>query len=198
MVTERLLESIQAGDPAQVKATLAQDPPLDAQDEHGWTALCWAAGGGNADIVRMLVARGADIDLCGEDRRTPYLIALAAGHRDAAHVLAQERERRSAGTIERGDRWGHDRPYCRAYALGALQQFPRWTPRADAPRPATPAPDVDDIVFLHRDFTVTGSIWAGEAVIFDEVTDDWRAFCAQQLGFAPPADLDLLDSPQDG
>lgn len=195
MATERLLESIRAGDPARVEATLAQDFPLDAQDEHGWTALCWAAGGGNADIVRMLLARGADSELCGEDRRTPYLIALAAGHRDVAHVLAQEQQRRSVTGPD--DRRGHDRPYCRAYALAALQQFPGWSHRADAEHPASLAQGGDHIVFLHRDFTVTGSIWAGEAVIFDDVTDDWRAFCAQQLGFSPPTDLDLLDSPRD-
>lgn len=201
MTTDNLLECIQANDPAGVEAAFALSPLIDARDEHGWTALCWAAGVGNADIVRMLVARGADVCLGGPDKRTPYLIALAAGHGDAARILAQEEARRSAECAERSSQWGRDRPYCRAYPLEALQRYPGWPRRDGAQRVETPQADADGedgVVFLHRDFTVCASIWAGEALLFDAVTDDWRVFCAQELRFSPPGDLDLLHPPHDG
>lgn len=197
MATEELLESIRAGNLAEVEAALAKDLALNAQDEYGWTALCWAAGGGNADIVRTLLARGADIGLCGQDQRTPYLIALAAGHRDAAQLLAQAQQRLRSGAGKHTDGSEQQRPYCRAYPLAALQQFAHWPRSGDGERAAMPAQDADAIVFLHRDFSVTGSIWAGESVIFDDVSDDWRTFCVQQLQFSAPTDLDLLDPPQD-
>ncbi|QDS16112.1 ankyrin repeat domain-containing protein [Xanthomonas arboricola] len=196
MATEELLESIRAGNPAEVEVALAKGPALNAQDEHGWTALCWAAGGGNAEIVRTLLARGADIGLCGQDQRTPYLIALAAGHRDAAQLVAQAQQHLCSGASQPADGAEHQRPYCRAYPLAALQQFAQWPHHRE--RAPMPAQDTDAIVFLHRDFSVTGSIWAGESVIFDEVSDEWRAFCRQQLAFSPPTDLDLLDPAQDG
>jgi hypothetical protein len=78
-----------------------------------------------------------------------------------------------------------DRKYCTAYHLGDLRRYPSWSSEAQ---------DLsdDDVVFLHQDYTVTKSIWAGEDVVFDNVTDQWKEFCNTQLQFAVPDALDLI------
>jgi hypothetical protein len=35
-------------------------------------------------------------------------------------------------------------------------------------------------------------MWAGEDVIFDNVTDQWKEFCVTQLQFTVPDSLDLI------
>jgi hypothetical protein len=200
MAMDKLLESIRANDIRGAETALAEGVSVDGRDEHGWTPLCWAAGVGNVALLRMLLAHGADPCASAADQRTPYLIALAAGHRDAAVLLTEEESRRGAESGARSSRAGQERPYCRAYPIAALERFPGWSPRDDVQRAAEEPghPRDDDIVFLHRDFTVSRSIWAGESVIFDAVDDEWRLFCQRELEFRPPGDLDLLEPPHAG
>jgi hypothetical protein len=86
--------------------------------------------------------------------------------------------------------------YCRAYHLTDMQQFPNWfedgieTPGAGQEDQADDCPR--DIVFVHQDYTVTGSRWPGEEVIFNRVTPEWVSFCFNTLGFRVPDDLDLV------
>jgi hypothetical protein len=131
-------------------------------DEHGWTDLDRAAGRGDTAEVQRLLADG--------DRRSAYDIALAAGHLETARVL-----RDPAGDYE----W---RPYCRAYRLAELRAFAGW--------PSGQGEDA--VVYLHDDFRVTATAWSGEDVLFDAVTDEWRAFCTGTLGFRVPDDFDLV------
>jgi hypothetical protein len=78
--------------------------------------------------------------------------------------------------------------YCRAYHARDLAAFSGWRPdlsaRADAPL------DDASVLYLHEDFRVTDGVFAGEHVVFDDAGDEWRAFCAGALGFAPPARAD--------
>ncbi|WP_241674348.1 hypothetical protein [Candidatus Methylobacter oryzae] len=53
------------------------------------------------------------------------------------------------------------------------------------------APADDAVVYLHQDFSVTASMWHGENVVFDRVSDDWRNYCREQLAFHVPTDLEL-------
>ncbi len=143
------------------------------RDADGWTALDRAAGRGDVDRIRALLAGGVDPAEPGPDGRTPYEIALSAGHREAALLL------RPAG----GDHgW---RPYCRAYRYEQLRAFPGWVPSA------VDEPAGDEAVFLHDDLTVTRSAWPGEDVLFAGGGEQWTAFCRDALGFAVPDELDL-------
>jgi hypothetical protein len=56
------------------------------------------------------------------------------------------------------------------------------------------APSDNDVVFIHQDFTVTKSMWHGEDLLHDDVSADWLQFCASQLGFAVPDDIELIES----
>lgn len=187
-----LIAGVRAGDLQRVAALLAAGVDIEACDEHGWTPLCWAAGAGDAAIVQLLLDRGANVFAAGQDLRTPYLIAIAASRVDAARLLQQAEAR--TGDPRAADSSGQAarRPYCRAYRLAELRQFDSWreTPAADGAEPLLD----DSLVFVHRDYRVTRSIWSDEGEVFDGASADWQSFCADRLGFAPPDDFDWLPS----
>jgi ankyrin repeat protein len=190
--TDQLIARIRANDVDGVRALLSQAIDVDGRDEYGWTPLCAAAGAGFPQIVRALIDRGADLFATGNDQRTPYLIALAAGHVDAARMLGEAEKLGSLDNARRSSGLSEERPYCRAYPLATLRKFKEWRESdADRPEDAVAQP-ADDVVFVHRDLTVTRSIWAGEDVVFDAVTDEWREFCERELNYRPPDDLDLV------
>lgn len=175
------IEAIRSGNRAAVEEMLKAGADLTQQDKQGWTPLNWAAGGGNLEMVELLLENGADPLAVGRDLRTPQMIALAAGHAEVVKRLRRA-EAEAGGSTEQSDR-----KYCTAYHLSDLRRYPSWTSELQ---------DLgDDVVFLHQDFTVTKSIWAGEDVVFDKVTDDWKNFCSNELRFAVPDSLDLIAKP---
>jgi hypothetical protein len=44
----------------------------------------------------------------------------------------------------------------------------------------------DDILYLQENHVVTHGIFKDEHVVFDEVTDEWKAFCHDDLKFEIP------------
>jgi uncharacterized protein len=177
------IEAIKSGNRAAVAEMIDAGAELNQQDKQGWLPLNWAAGSGQLEIVELLLERGADPLATGRDLRTPQMIALAAGHAEVVKRLRRaEAEAKGAATDS------SDRKYCTAYHLGDLRRYPSWSSEAQ---------DLSDdgVVFLHQDYTVTKSIWAGEDVVFDNVTDQWKEFCNTQLQFAVPDALDLIAKP---
>ena len=61
--------------------------PIDAQYGHELTLLMWAAGYGNADSVRLLVSRGASVDLTDDRGKTALMMAAENGHEDVVSFL---------------------------------------------------------------------------------------------------------------
>ena len=192
----KLIEAVKAGNAYAVTELIDSGVDVNQQDEHGWTPLNWAAGKGDTSILRSLLDRGADPSKVGRDERTPYMIALAAGQAEAARLL-REAEAKS-GAIEKNHA---DRPYCKAVVLKQARQYPAWAEsrinwkQSQDEETAEGSSDTlseDDVVFIHRDLTVTQSMWPGENVIFSQVTPDWEKYCRDALKFNPPDDLDLL------
>lgn len=186
-----LFEAVKAGNREAVKELIATGAEVNRQDKQGWTALNWAAARGHVDIIGTLLEHGADPFAVGRDLRTPSMIALAAGQTEAVKALrSAEAEAKGGEAAQPG------RQYCAAYPLDELRRFPSW--------PATASPgaesngnhaDGPDVVFIHEDYKVTKSIWPGENVIFDDVTDQWKEFCLNELKFSVPDDLDLISQP---
>ncbi|MGZ4968867.1 MAG: ankyrin repeat domain-containing protein [Methylobacter sp.] len=175
MNESQLIDAVKAGDVNWVQALIESGADLEQKDDYGWTALNWAAGRGGPVIVRSLLDAGANPVNSGRDRRTPYQIALAAAQVEAAALL-QQAEQNSGIAPDRPVR-----PYCKAYPVKAFEQFPGWRQAlAD-----------DSIVYLHQDFSVTASMWHGEDVVFEQVSEDWRNYCREQLSFHVPTDLEL-------
>jgi ankyrin repeat protein len=182
-----LREAMQARDRAEFERLLGLETDLDQCDEQGWTALGWAAGLGEVAFIEALVQRGADVFKRGRDNRTPYLIALAAGHRDALTLLRAAEQARGGDVERSSSRQEELRPYCRAYPIERLRGFAAWS----EPEPVLAA---GEIVFLHRDGSVTRGALHGHDVLWASDSADWHAYCAGELGFRPPSDLDLLAS----
>lgn len=183
----QLIDAVKTGQLAKVEEALNAGAAIQQQDEQGWTALNWAAGKGNVEIVRLLLERGADVRHTGRDERTAYKIALAAKHIDVARLLKEA----ANGTS------GEDtsRDYARAYLLGDLRKFSDWQESVPASENGNSRElSDDDVVFLQQDFTVTELIWPGENVIFNRTTPEWIDFCTQELQFKVPDDFDLIAS----
>lgn len=187
-----LIQAVRAGDYEEAKKLIASGIDVNQQDEHGWTALNFAAGKGNLALVRLLVDGGGDVFKVGRDRRTPYMIALAAGRIEVIKYLKE---------VE--DNYPGDKPirpqrqYCKAYHLSELRRYSswseqriKWKKRKDESSDASFTDDT--IVFIHQDFTVTSSMWHDENVIFQSAASDWKTFCVDTLNFRVPDDLDLV------
>jgi uncharacterized protein len=187
-----LIEAVKLGDLPRVEELIKTGADINQQDDQGWTPLNWAAGKGDASLVRSLLDANADLFLVGRDQRTSYVIALAAGHAEVAKLL------RSAEDMARPERTRETRCYCKAYPLGKFRQFAGFEHELRSKELVT----VDEkegqvfsdekIVFLHQDFTVTRSMWPNEDVVFDQVTPEWQEFCSTTLRFKVPDDLDLI------
>jgi hypothetical protein len=180
---------VASGDLAEFTAQLEGVEDVNALDEHSWTLLNWAAGCGALPFVRVLVDRGADVFKRGHDRRTPYLIALAAGHAETAAFLKDAEASHGGDTDATSSRRAQRRVYCRAYVLRSLRRSAAWSePRAEGRDELTD----DDVVFLHQDFSVTRSVLHGKDVLFGTPSAEWRVFCTDVLGFRVPSDEDLM------
>jgi len=82
-----LIESIKKGHIAIVHAFLAKGADCNGSDDHGDTALCWAAAGGNTAIVSLLVDQGADPNLRDGNGATPLEIAIRKGRGEVVELL---------------------------------------------------------------------------------------------------------------
>lgn len=189
-MSTKLIEVARDGDTKTLKDLLDGGADANAQDEQGWTPLCWSAGRGDTEALRLLLSYGADVTLAGRDQRTPLKIAKAADRKDAAEILAEAEKGRGVWVDP-----SEGQPYCRAYYLRDLRGFRdwaesriNWRESEDQGIGGTSLAD-DDIVYLHHDFTVTKSMWREESVIFNRVSPDWRAFCEGELGFAVAEEL---------
>ena len=58
-----------------------------AVNRNGWSALHYAAAGGDAGIVSLLVDKGASLDALAPNGLTPLMLAASEGHPEAVEVL---------------------------------------------------------------------------------------------------------------
>jgi hypothetical protein len=181
-----LVELVKSKDHAGLRAALAGGVDVHLRDDDDWCALDWAAGSGDETAIRLLLDHGADPCATGPELRTPYQIALSAGHIGAAKVLRAAEEAADPSSVDRHS-W---RPYCKAYLLAAVRRFPAWEQVA-VPGAADELAD-HTVVFMHDDLTVTKGMWPGEDELVRDVTADWTQFCHDELGFRVPDDFDLV------
>ena len=87
---DALFEAARTGDRARVAALLDSGVNVNAQSRYGVTALGFAADRGHLDVVRLLVERGADVNVADSFYGSrPIDFALRGGNVDIAlHLLA--------------------------------------------------------------------------------------------------------------
>jgi ankyrin repeat protein len=86
----QFLQAVVDGDVAEVKQFLStrSNPELvGAKGHKGRTPLHEAAGRGNVEIMKMLLAKGAVIDSRNDTSSTPLHMAAASGQKAAAELL---------------------------------------------------------------------------------------------------------------
>ncbi len=87
--------------------------------------------------------------------------------------------------------------YCKAYPVTRLREYKRWTEKAENARKETIVEDGnevqvrrhltdDDHLYLQENYVVTDGAFLDENIIFDDVTPEWREFCARTLKFEVP------------
>jgi uncharacterized protein len=84
---EAMHEAAANGDLASLHELIRQGADPNAQDGLGYTPLAWAALMGRIDMVEMLVAGGAAVDLPHPELGSPLMLALANGQAEVARVL---------------------------------------------------------------------------------------------------------------
>ncbi|XP_071965660.1 IQ motif and ankyrin repeat domain-containing protein 1-like [Antedon mediterranea] len=62
---------------------------INCEDANGNTALSEAAGGGNADTIRYLIEKGANVNSQGQFKRTPLYRCAFGGHLEVCQVLLE-------------------------------------------------------------------------------------------------------------
>ena len=91
---ESLWEAARAGDTAGITAALGQGADVNAKSRYDVTPLIFAAGNGRLDAVKLLLARGADVNAQDTFYRARAAdMAMANGHIDVAHLPGAERRR---------------------------------------------------------------------------------------------------------
>jgi hypothetical protein len=178
-----LIKAVRESDHARVAALLDGGCDIHERGDQGWPALNFAAGKGDGEIVRRLIDKGADVWMTGADGRTPYQIAAAASHTDVAALLRAREEELGGDTARISSREWEARPYCRGYFVKELRDYAGWVD-GDAALPD------DTVVFVHADYSVTRSFWAGEDILFAGDSPEWRTFCTSVLRFSVPRDID--------
>ena len=73
---DQLIEAAKADDPFAVRKALAEGADINIMETNfGFTALCIAAQNGNAEIVKLLVDKNAEVDVPSNDGSTAMTVA---------------------------------------------------------------------------------------------------------------------------
>ena len=83
----KFLDAVETGDAAGVREFLAARPELiGKRNDHGDTAVHLAAGAGEVEVLKVLLAQGADVDARDGGRSTPLGIAATVAKKNVKEV----------------------------------------------------------------------------------------------------------------
>jgi ankyrin repeat protein len=182
---QKVIAAAQQGNIEFLKTAIAEGANVNEQDTQGWTALHWAAGKDEVEVIKVLLEHEADAKLAGRDNRTPLMVARAAGRHAAISVLTAAEKSRGVWRDPAASR-----VYCKGYYLKDVSRSPQWpSAYTDQENGSEQPTGGESIVYLHQDFTVTKSVWHDENIIFNAITPEWIHFCETELNFAIPAEL---------
>lgn len=85
-ISQDMVRAIVQDKPGDVKALLDKGEPLDAK-QNGQTALHMAAMNGKVDILTILIARGANVNIQDDEGVSPLMVAAKAGQLEAVQAL---------------------------------------------------------------------------------------------------------------
>ena len=79
-----LMMAVLKGEMAVTKRLLAANAPIN---QSGWTPLMYAAYEGRADMVALLLEKGAEVNARAPNQSTPLMLAARNGKMDAVRLL---------------------------------------------------------------------------------------------------------------
>ena len=97
-----LFALVDRGDLAGVTKALEAGASAQTEDRFGVSLTHRAAAGGHAELLRLLLARGATADCTSDVGNTPLMLAAANGHLPVVELLLAE-----GVDPERENRWGY-------------------------------------------------------------------------------------------
>jgi uncharacterized protein len=112
-----LFDAVKSGDPAAVKRVLSQNSTpevVNARQPDQSTALGWSVHAGSKQVVEMLIAAGADVNLADENGDSPLSLACQQGNLDLAKLLLAK------GADVQKARWNGETPLLSAVNSGSL------------------------------------------------------------------------------
>jgi outer membrane protein assembly factor BamB len=102
---DALFDAARRGDGAAVVSLLDRGVDVNARSRYGVTALGFAAGEGRIDVVRLLVERGADLQVADSFYGSRAIdFAIRGGHADVALFLLSRGSKGAAGALNFGIR----------------------------------------------------------------------------------------------
>ncbi len=102
---DALFDAARRGDRAAVVTLLDRGVDVNARSRYGVSALGFAAGEGRIDVVRLLVERGADVQLADSFYSSRAIdFAIRGGHADVALFLLSKGSKGAAGALTFGIR----------------------------------------------------------------------------------------------
>lgn len=87
-----MADAARLGDTQRIEACLAELPdgaPVCVRDKYGWTALHYAAQGGQLDACKLLLHAKGDANTELPDFSTPIMLAVEEGNISVAELLLQ-------------------------------------------------------------------------------------------------------------
>lgn len=88
-------------------------PKIEDTDSHGYQAIMWAAHSGDAETLRILIDKQADVNCSCETGATPLMMAAAEGHRDSVRLLLDAEadlnatDKNGWRAVQKAAWWGH-------------------------------------------------------------------------------------------
>jgi len=82
-------EAIKRGDLEAIRGWLDCGADVDSRDRYGQTALMLAAHAGNPEVVKVLIAYRANLNVTAKHGLSALMVALVAGHPESARLLAE-------------------------------------------------------------------------------------------------------------
>ena len=93
-----LIQAVKNEEMAEIKRLIKTHRVVKASVDNS-TALFAAAGNGNADIVRMLLEAGANVNYQASDGFTALMMAVRDGHVEVAQILVEAGANTQAGNF---------------------------------------------------------------------------------------------------
>ena len=82
-------DAIKRGDVQTVFDLLGRGTDVDARDRYGQTGLMLAAHAGHREVVEILIAHRANLNITAKFGLSALMLALVAGHGEIARLLAR-------------------------------------------------------------------------------------------------------------